>query len=171
MVFALICNVFHVIFFYRKVPIQKPINRSSTLLSHTPFVSAGKYHSAVLTDVNGLVMFGCGIQGQTGWDFVTQLNSGASLSYPCCLLPSAESLHLSLNGLCKPLLTTGQLLLNPSENTEMTAIHVACGASVSVVLADLRSTSSNTVSYQNTFRQYYVTMTGVDLIHTYIFPI
>ncbi|KAF8565112.1 hypothetical protein P879_11582 [Paragonimus westermani] len=95
----------------------------------------------------------CGIQGQTGWDFVTQLNSGVSLSYPRCLLPSTGSLHLALNGLCKPLLTTGQLLLNPSENTEMAAIYVACGSSVSVVLADLKNTSSNTVSYQTTVRQ------------------
>ncbi|KAF6771852.1 hypothetical protein AHF37_09379 [Paragonimus kellicotti] len=68
-----------------------------------------------------------------------------SLSYPRCLLPSTKSLHLPLNGLHKPLLTTKQLLLNPSEDTELAALYVMCGASISVVLADLRSASSSTL--------------------------
>ncbi|KAF7260664.1 hypothetical protein EG68_02057, partial [Paragonimus skrjabini miyazakii] len=130
--------------FTNKVLIQKSINGSDKQLSQAPLVSAGKFHSAVLTEVNGLIMFGCGLQGQTGWDFVVQPNSDKPLPYPRCLLPSTESLHLPPTALHKPLLTTKQLILNPSENTELVAVYVMCGASVSVVLADLRTAPSNT---------------------------
>ncbi|KAF5404184.1 hypothetical protein PHET_02284 [Paragonimus heterotremus] len=138
--------------FTNKVLIQKSINQSGMPLSQAPLVSAGKFHSAVLTDVDGLIMFGCGLQGQTGWDFVVQPNSDRPLPYPRFLLPSMGSLHLPLTGRHKPLLTTKQLLLNPSENTELVAIYAMSGASVSVVLADMRTASSNTVSCLNIFR-------------------